>query len=413
MPTITQCPKAHWNVVHELWDASEWSRACCGTPTCRAPLDPTFTDAPRVATMPAGQLGRVVHTRFQKCPTGHCNASRRHLVRPVCGAPYCRRELQDVASWETFDSKTTFYAPREDVHEHAVRRAAAHVQEPKNKALMLVANFLATRDRARLPEVNKALKDVSRAAGYDPFGGAEVLGQGNGPLPLSGPLQDLAKHAFNHVYRVVRSNIGFGQPLRAGDQALREWSTKYLIGSKESPFIAGNCRACAVVAGNKTNAVNFTKYGNPSRDKLIQDLGLANQPALPLQRYDRTPNQHAEVRLAEAQDDQYERGEISVDKLCCLFCAVQIEALGRAGDIAGAKAGHLGWYVFSRYVMYFRTRREVMWGREVERGFTLLGPENRIQFLRILAGLAASHEFGGAREYDKLPTIETVIAQLR
>jgi hypothetical protein len=402
MAAFCTCTSGHWNALTERWNDSEWNRAFCGNPQCTAPLQPPLTYTPPPPfNMPVGRLADV-----HRCRMGHLNLSPKRLVRGVCGAPNCNEEFGPAPS-QTPGAGAVLYRARDG---------------GQAEALALAGQFLNTRERVRLTEVSSLLNRESRRHGYDPFGGNTSLGNptnnnnaNNNAVTL--PLTLLAKHAFNHLYGVVKAKFGFGAQLKPGDLSLKHWSEKNSFNqSGSSSFLGSNCLARATIGGQPTNAVNFiSPYGEQGRQRLIDALGLANQPAIPLSRYTSTTHKHGEVRLAEEQDNRYEREPISVDKLCCLFCAAQMEALGRTASVTGAAAGTLSWYTFTPYVMYFRDRREQMWGGEVERGFSRLSRENKIQFLRILADLAKNHPFNTSQQspvYTGLPTIADVIQGL-
>ncbi|HYR09594.1 MAG TPA: hypothetical protein VEQ60_17600 [Longimicrobium sp.] len=403
MSAFCRCTRGHWNALAERWNVGEWSRACCGQNGCGQPLHPRFTYQPPDQTLiPVGRLGQVAGTCFYRCVQGHWNLAPYRLVQAYCGSASCFHALELAAAQQKFDAETEFHA----------------AQDGGAQALMLATRHLNTRDRVALSAVNRSLANESREQGYDPFGGNTMLGNqqgGGGQAPQS--LTHLAKHAFNQLYRTVKEKFTFNAPLTSGDLKLQKWSTDNAFGNPQTrkSFISTNCQAQTSIGGSNVNAVNFVHYGGSEGERLIKALDLDKQPSLPLQRYTQCSHKHGEVRLAEAQDNAYERAPISVDKLCCLFCAAQMEALGRTPDLTGATTGILQWYTFTPYVMYFRDRRSLMWGTEVEAGFARLSRENKIAFLRILADLAKSPPFNTTQHspvYTGLPSISDVIQNL-
>jgi hypothetical protein len=269
------------------------------------------------------------------------------------------------------------------------------------EAFQHVLGFLNTKSLVSLASSHPMFR---RVVPYDPFAGARgkiMLGN----LKLSIPIGDLrtaltwlAQHAFNEIHDRI-PNPGVDRP-RSMDNTLSTWSAGNKFGESGKSFRSTNCVARSSVGGDFVYSVNFIRYGLAEKRRLVKTLRLRESDYYPI------THMHAEMRIAQKQDDEERRAPIFVDKMCCPFCAVQLLVLGRLRSMRGSTTTDLQWYTFSPYVMYFRHRRERLWGAGVEAVFNLLSPDAKLMFLEILARSCRTNKYAG------LPALQDVAAAL-
>jgi len=212
---------------------------------------------------------------------------------------------------------------------------------------------------------------------YDPFAGApswKDLGY-TSPKPEANPeLIALAKAAYAEILKTLKKELGksdMGKPLEAVVNV-----------SIQRGLIGRNCLAQLKLGTKSLVAVNFVfgihdnNFEMAAKD-LKSDRSSVN--------YKLVEARHGEMRLIIKLTDPKTDASLNVDKLCCVFCAAQIYALGFKKLITGWRSGSLQWYNFSPIVMFFPKRREKIWGSDVEEKFKALGSsDQKRQFLRLL-----------------------------
>jgi deoxycytidylate deaminase len=202
---------------------------------------------------------------------------------------------------------------------------------------------------------------------------------------------DLATLAYAKIKETLTEEVE--EPnLRKGITLEVQTRTETLTAlSKTLRLNTTNCLAQLKLGDKSLIAVNFTKT-----DQHLAALTKAGESLKSETRsdYKKVTNRHAEMRLIMqlTEPTQEADAELIIDKLCCVFCAAQIYALGFKKLLTGWHTNPLQWYNFSPSVMFFPRRRVKIWGEEVEEEFRMLPPESKVAFLYTLAQKAAQLE---------------------
>jgi hypothetical protein len=206
-------------------------------------------------------------------------------------------------------------------------------------------------------------------------------------------LANLAKYAFNSILGTAR-----GARFRhktSIDSNFQQWSMENNFSS--SRFLNENC-----VSGVKNDdgqyeySVNHINYDNNNRKRLVGNLALNEDD------YVRLPFMHSEIRVAERAEGTGDKRNLYIDKNCCVFCTVQLIAMGQDDRIKGTTWGTLQWYTFTPYVMYFKTRRQRLWGADVENIFNKFTPMDKMKFLNFLSKCCRSERYPDIPAFDAI-----------
>lgn len=274
---------------------------------------------------------------------------------------------------------------------------------PKDLVIYMM-QFLSVYQQVGLGEVSTYFRDLLREhLGYDPFAPSQEHWTSLGmvrPAKLPDPdvetLQGMADEAYKFIYQNLRSIGNVGQGVYCSTLMKLSTANHTPTGS---PFIKVNCLAELKVGGETIRAVNFTTYGDQSAaDKLMASLGVDVEEV----NYLLVTRRHAEMRLILKLIDRPDSGsaELRIDKLCCVFCAAQLMALGYKHLIAGWAAGNLQWYTFSPITMFFTNGRAAIWGPAIERQFAGFSWDRKLEFLYLLTNQAS-------RSSAPIPTVSS------
>jgi hypothetical protein len=189
----------------------------------------------------------------------------------------------------------------------------------------------------------------------------------------------LAQRAFSNIVGKIPACIKKGP----NDGVLCDTIVR-LSSSHKTPtghdVIEMNCLGELIADGVRFRALNFIGYS----DQVATNQLLTALEVDPRAFNDRkVTNHHVELRfiwkLATGLTPQ--TVQLKIDKLCSLFCAIQLLALGHRSLIPGWHARALSWYTFSPLVIFFRDRRSFVWGQQVEDAFSGLTPAERLYVL--------------------------------
>lgn len=263
-----------------------------------------------------------------------------------------------------------------------------------SELVIYIMQFLTIYERVGLGVVsNDFRKLLTTHFGYDPFTretedwrqlGITVPRQRLGEEELA-RLSELATEAFEQICQSNLREIG---PVGVGVacEALVELSNTTIAPTGKS-MLKVNCLAQLKVGDKTLRAVNFIAYKNKeSAVTMLRELGVDTTGV----NYKLSTHRHAEMRLIMKLADQPvgTSANLEIDKLCCVFCASQLVALGYKNLIGGWAAGSLQWYTFSPITMFFTDRRAKIWGNEIEASFSVLEPPCKLHFLKLLADRA-------------------------
>ncbi len=137
----------------------------------------------------------------------------------------------------------------------------------------------------------------------------------------------------------------------------------------------------------KLRAMNFAGWSDRAGTlRLLGSLGVDTHQI----NYQLVTQRHAEIRLIYKVVGRTFAASpaLIIDKLCCIFCAAQLRALGYEAEVVGWAAGHLSWYTFAPLCMFFRSKRPRVPGDRVEGQFSGLLPDDKLRFFKLLADLA-------------------------
>jgi hypothetical protein len=227
--------------------------------------------------------------------------------------------------------------------------------------------------------------------GYDPTYDGPVLKQirqNLGDYLITGTssevresVVDLAKRAYRainqRIYDTVEKEPGPG----VGLEILAKLSKATAPPSADKTLYGANCLAVLTLADKQVWALNFQV---PWIGDLPQRLrAVTLRPVLEPVDYV-VYKRHAEIRLVMKIAHRHKQGRIDVDKVCCVFCASQLIALGYRQVVVGWNRGTLNWYTFAPLVMYFQDHRRAMWGEAIDIEFMALDLPRKLAFLRAL-----------------------------
>lgn len=249
-----------------------------------------------------------------------------------------------------------------------------------------IAEYLSPYERLGLGTVSNAFRDVILHH-YDRFTpDAWRIGVASGSqVANASALRDLANRAFAQIVRRVPIALDRKPNEGVCCSALVQMSQGHMTPTGET-VMKVNCLGELIVDGRTVRALNFVGYSNQEQTKtLAKALGVD----LDEFRYQLVQQHHVELRfllrLARAVNAQEAR--LNIDKLCCLFCAIQLHALGYGYLISGWHARALSWYTFSPLVMYFRDKRRMLWGSEIEAAFNNLSASEKLYVLKSIVEL--------------------------
>lgn len=253
--------------------------------------------------------------------------------------------------------------------------------------VLYIMQCLSVYEQVGLGTVCKGFRDLLREHfHYDPFAPQYWMSLGNVDPPLM-PAEDvvetlgrMAADAYGQICEFNRDNIACeGEGLRC---ELLVKLSQQATAPTGAPFIKVNCLAELKAGGKTVRAVNFTKYADKgAMEKLMGELQVDMEEV----KYRLVTHRHAEMRLILKLTDQTSgSAELRIDKLCCVFCAAQLMALGYRHLIAGWAAGPLQWYTFSPITLFFTNRRAAIWGGAIEGEFMALSDDEKLLFLRLL-----------------------------
>ncbi|WP_146072125.1 hypothetical protein [Bryocella elongata] len=115
---------------------------------------------------------------------------------------------------------------------------------------------------------------------------------------------------------------------------------------------------------------------------------------------------HAEMRLYTCwrlAHANVMEAELLLDKFCCIFCSIQLKALGWSKGILvqkDQKFKALSWYNFAPIAMFFGNVRKQIWGAAVEAKFSVLRPRDKRQMLFYLTQLASADSLARQTQAD-------------
>jgi hypothetical protein len=232
---------------------------------------------------------------------------------------------------------------------------------------------------------------VGKESGFDNFGGKKWSQLGYSSLTLKPDQQSEAyKRAFE-AYLNIRHILtyAFG-PYNNEKDTSKNFASKF---AKKQQVLKRNCLALSYSDKEKkpVACLNFLPPNASNKEALKNELSKVSRLLLEEGYYDRYERLHSEIRHAQKQAASGKSYAITVDKLCCLFCAIQLLAIGREKEVISNLGWHtrkLGWYTFSPAILYYSSFRRKIWGNSVEAYFSPLKDEDKLSFLQILSSIA-------------------------
>jgi hypothetical protein len=194
-----------------------------------------------------------------------------------------------------------------------------------------------------------------------------------------GAIEQLAVDAYKVICSNLQDLFGDAGP-GTGSEIVAEISKTH-TNSSGVPLYGVNCLATLKLKDKQIWAMNFI-YKESTMQKLVttfQEMGYGSDS-----NYQLVTHRHAEMRLIMTVARSTGKAELNIDKVCCVFCASQLVALGYGQFVVGWNNGRLNWYTFSPVVMYFTERRKALWGANIDIEFMKLSRDGKIFFLKRL-----------------------------
>ena len=270
-----------------------------------------------------------------------------------------------------------------------------------------IFKFLTLYELVGLGRVSKEFRDFLRSYyGYDPFAAytnAALEPNRHKLLPSTwtnlgiyspradGAIPEPINAAVNEAYAFIGETLAkeladgtFGQPAELKIQWTGSSDEQQ---RKATGFKNLNCVAAITMGNSTVRAVNFITQIQRS------DLQAVHGGFRPQIDYKLVESRHAEWRLLTkmliAQPFcSKATADLFVDKMCCIFCTMQMIAIGRTDLIIHdpkAEFKPLKWYNFAPVVIFFEGTRRELWGDAVEEVFKTLDPDSKQVFLYELA----------------------------
>lgn len=214
-----------------------------------------------------------------------------------------------------------------------------------------------------------------------------------------GPLEELAEHAFSYLWdslKIFLERTGVqNKPVVLYGSILKEKGKQYTdclatLKIGECTCFSTNFRASSISDLQSYASIKL-QHANP-HSRIVQ---------VPTRASGSVPfvwQRHAELRLVThwlLANPNVTSGDLLLDKFCCVFCAIQLHALGFSKKILiqpGQQFKGLQWYNFAPIVMFFPDYRKNLWGAEVESRFAALRPRDKRQVLFYIVQLASTNQ---------------------
>ncbi|WP_141100949.1 hypothetical protein [Roseateles aquatilis] len=313
--------------------------------------------------------------------------------------------------------KTNEFAPNRNL----LNSIFAHDPITKN-----ILSFLRTSEHIGLALLNKETKDFvyTRLLGehYDPFATSQWHSLGTSGrhtvdqnavydddfiLMRAGIVAEIAKYskmAWHHMIESLAQQTIV--QLESQESTIYVELNWQLQNTPQIPQYV-NCKAVLKIGQKTAFALNF--INGEKLSEIAIEFFKANQ-GLPTGQsmYGAVAARHAELRLTNrlVLGVATPSPRLSIDKYCCVFCAVQLTALGYQHLVPGWRAGELKWYTFLPAVVYFADKRKAIWGEAVEKFFCSLSAGERLDFLIALveqtkgAADTSPHSLRASREEE-------------
>lgn len=261
-----------------------------------------------------------------------------------------------------------------------------------DEVLIYIRKFLAPYERLCLGTVSKEFRALF-LGDYDKFtNDTWNMGKTPGLILQSrkGVLEDLASRAYGEIVRRVPTALKKQPNEGVCCSALVKLSTSHQTPTGEA-VIKVNCLGELIADGKTIRALNFIGY---SDQESAQSLAKSLDVNLEAFNYSLITHHHVELRflLKLAHGMGAHGATLNIDKLCCLFCSIQLLALGYSNLISGWHAHNLSWYTFSPLVMYFRDSRQQVWGHALDGEFFQLNSNEKLYVLNCIVGLTQNVE---------------------